>query len=83
VQSLAYTRASEHKEVRMSAAEEQDARDIPLPRSTHEPLVEESLTDVIDQLSRKAFRRSLERRHTAPAYREVLESPRLVRTPST
>ena len=67
----------------MSAAEEQDAHDIPLPRSTHEPRVEESLTDVIDRLSRSAFRRSLERRHAAPSYREVIESARLVRTTSS
>jgi hypothetical protein len=68
----------------MSAAEEQqDAHDIPLQKPTHEPLVEESLTDVIDQLSRKAFQRSLERRHAAPAYREVIESARLVRTTSS
>lgn len=67
----------------MSAAEEHDAQDIPLPASTPEPLVEESLTDVIDRLSRKAFRRSLERRHAEPAYREVVESARFVRTTSS
>jgi hypothetical protein len=67
----------------MSAAEEQDAREIPLQTPTHEPLVEESLTDVIDQLSRNAFRRSLDRRHAAPAYRDVIESARWVRTTSS
>jgi hypothetical protein len=59
---------------------EQDAKQTPTP--THEPQVE-WLTDVIDQWSRKAFRRSLERRHAAESYRGVIESTRLVRTSST
>ena len=69
----------------MSAAEEEhDAHDIPLPGSAHESsLREESLTDIIDQLSRNAFRRSLERRHAEPTYREVVESARLARTTSS
>jgi hypothetical protein len=67
----------------MSAAEEHDAHDIPLPTTSHEPLVEESLTDVIDRLSRKAFRRSLERRHAVSSYHEVVESARSIRTTSS
>jgi hypothetical protein len=62
----------------MSAAEKHDANEIPLPTSMHEPLVEESLTDVIDQLSRSAFRRSLERRDAASC-REVIEAARSTR----
>jgi len=60
---------------------EQDAKQTSLP-TTHEPQVE-WLTDVIDQWSRKAFRRSLERRHAAESYRGVIESTRLVRTSSS
>ena len=67
------------KETRMA---EQDAKQTPLPTPTHEPPVE-WLTDVIDQWSRKAFRRSLERRHAAESYRGVIESARLVRTSSS
>lgn len=67
----------------MSAAEEHDANPIPLPASTHEPLAEESLTDVIDQLSRAAFRRSLERLHAAPSDSEAGESARSARTTSS
>ena len=59
---------------------EQDAKQTSLP--TPEPQVE-WLTDVIDQWSRKAFRRSLERRHAAESYRGVIESTRLVRTSSS
>ena len=70
----------------MTAAE-QDANEISLqpqtPTPTHEPKGEEWLTDVIDQWSRKAFRRSLERRHAASSYRDVIESARLVRTTSS
>ena len=61
---------------------EQDAKQTSPPTSTHEPQVE-WLTDVIDQWSRKAFRRSLERRHAAESYRVVVESTRLVRTSSS
>ena len=68
-------------------AVEQDANEISLPTPTpivtHEPKGEEWLTDVIDQWSRKAFRRSLERRHAASSYRDVIESARLVRTTSS
>jgi hypothetical protein len=66
----------------MTAAE-QDANQPSLPTPTQEPKAEEWLTDVIDQLSRKAFRRSLERRHAAESYRVVVESTQLVRTSSS
>ena len=62
-------------------AAEQDAEHNTLP--TQEPKAEEWLTDVIDQWSRKAFHRSLERRHAAESYRVVVESSRLVRTTSS
>lgn len=62
---------------------EQDAKQTSLPTPTSEPKGEEWLTDVIDQWSRKAFRRSLERRHAAESYRGVIESTRLVRTSSS
>jgi hypothetical protein len=65
------------------SAEEQDANEISLPAPTHEPLPQEWLTDVIDQWSRQAFQRALERRHAAPAYPAVVESARLVRTTSS
>ena len=64
-------------------AAEQDAEHNTLPTATQEPKAEEWLTDVIDQWSRKAFRRSLERRHAAESYRVVVESSRLVRTSSS
>jgi hypothetical protein len=41
---------------------------------------EETLTDVIDQWSRRAFQRALDRRHASPSYRTVIESANLVRT---
>jgi hypothetical protein len=63
-------------------AAEQDAEHNTLP-PTQEPKGEEWLTDVIDQWSRKAFRRSLERRHAAESYRVVVESAHLVRTSSS
>ncbi len=63
-------------------AAEQDAEHNTLPTPKPDPQVE-WLTDVIDQWSRKAFRRSLERRHAAESYRGVIESTRLVRTSST
>jgi hypothetical protein len=67
-------------------AAEQDANENSLqaPTSTHEPNVEEWLTDVIDAWKRDAFRRSLERRHAAVSYRAVVvESTRLIRTSSS
>ena len=61
----------------MTAAEH-DAND--LSRTPpHEPLPEEWLTDVIDELRRTAFRRALDRRHVTPSYRAVIESANLVR----
>ena len=66
----------------MTAAK-QDANGTSLPTPTQEPRAEEWLTDVIDQWSRNAFRRSLERRHAAESYRVVVESTRLVRTSSS
>jgi hypothetical protein len=65
----------------MSAAEEHDANKVPLSATLQEP-AEPSLTDVIDQLSRSAFRRSLERRD-ATSYREVIESARSTGTTSS
>ena len=65
------------------SAEERDANEVSLPTQTREPLGEESLTDVIDQWSRQAFQRALERRHAVPAYPAVIESARLVRTTSS
>ena len=50
---------------------------------SHEDLPQEWLTDVIDELSRSAFQRALDRRHAAPAYRTVIESAHLVRTNSS
>jgi hypothetical protein len=64
-------------------AAEQDAEHNTLPTPTQEPKAEEWLTDVIDQWSRNAFRRSLERRHAAESYRVVIESARLARTSSS
>jgi hypothetical protein len=46
-------------------------------------LPETSLTDVIDQLARKAFLSALDRRHAAVPYRVVVESAHWVRTTST
>lgn len=67
----------------MSAAE-QDANESTLPTPTQESKPEEWLTDVIDQWKRNAFRRSLDRRHAAVSYRDVVvESTRLIRTTSS
>jgi hypothetical protein len=54
-----------------------------LPESAahHDAPAQETLTDVIDELSRSAFQRALDRRHTAPTYRTVIESMHLVPTP--
>lgn len=60
----------------MSAAEEHDVQENPLPSSTHEPHPTESLTDVIDRLDRRAFERALDRRRYTPSYREVAEPDR-------
>jgi hypothetical protein len=48
---------------------------------SHDALGQEWLTDVIDQLDRRAFQRALDRRHAAPSYRTVIESAQLVATP--
>jgi hypothetical protein len=66
----------------MTAAK-QEAEELSLPTPTQELNTEESLTDVIDQWSRKAFHRSLERRHAAPSYRTFIESALLIRTTSS
>jgi hypothetical protein len=46
----------------------------------HEAVPQESLTDVIDEWSRNAFLRALDRRHASPPYRTVIESAQLVQT---
>jgi hypothetical protein len=51
----------------------------PAPRGA---LDEESLTDVIDRLRRRAFKRSLDRR-PADAYRYTIEASQLVRAKSS
>ena len=60
---LPYNSHSNYKEVRAMPAE-QEAKQTTLSTPTHEPAVE-WLTDVIDELKRDAFLRSLERRDTA------------------
>jgi hypothetical protein len=49
---------------------------------THTALDDESLTDVIDRLRRRAFKRSLDRR-PADAYRYTIEASHLVRAKSS
>lgn len=66
----------------MTAAK-QEAEITTLQSPTQEQTPEQSLTDVIDQWKRNAFRRSLERRHAAGSYRVVVESAHLVRTSSS
>jgi hypothetical protein len=61
----------------MTAAEH-DANDLSLRTPPREPLPEEWLTDVIDELRRTAFRRALERRHVTPSYRSTVEAAHLV-----
>ena len=52
----------------------------PPPPTPHtDVLGEESLTDVIDRMRRRAFKLSLERR-PANAYRHTIEASHLVRT---
>lgn len=53
------------------------------PAQSNDALPQESLTDVIDQLSRSAFQRALERRHAAPPYRTVILSAQLVTAPTS
>jgi len=55
----------------------------PPPPTPHtDVLGEESLTDVIDRMRRRAFKLSLERR-PANAYRHTIEASHLVRTKSS
>jgi hypothetical protein len=55
----------------------------PTPPAPHgDMLDDESLTDMIDQLRRRAFKLSLERR-PANAYRYTIEASHLVRTKSS
>lgn len=56
----------------------EDTSPIPTPES----LAEESLTDVIDEWRRVAFRQALERRHVTPAYRSVVETALVARPKS-
>jgi hypothetical protein len=55
-----------------------------IPPSTplRDALAQEWLTDMIDQLDRKAFRRALERRHAAVPYRHTIEAAHVVPTTS-
>lgn len=53
------------------------------PVTLQESLSDESLTDIIDRLRRRAFQSSLDRRHASLPYRAVIESARLVRTTSS
>jgi hypothetical protein len=66
----------------MTAAEH-EANDLSLPTPTDDSQAQESLTDVIDQMARKAFRRALDRRHVSPPYGVQVESAHLVRTSSS
>jgi hypothetical protein len=55
----------------------------PSPPTPHTDMLgEESLTDVIDRMRRRAFKLSLERR-PANAYRHTIEASHLVRTKSS
>ena len=55
----------------------------PSPPTPHaDVLGEDSLTDVIDRMRRRAFKLSLERR-PANAYRHTIEASQLVRTKSS
>jgi len=66
--------------MRTESDEQQAAPSTPPPEAA---LEQEWLTDVIDELSRSAFQRALDRRHAAPAYRTVIESANLVVTRSS
>jgi hypothetical protein len=52
------------------------------PPASPEDVLDESLTDVIDQLRRRSFRRALDRR-PAETYRHRIEASHLVRTKSS
>lgn len=62
---------------------ENDARPLAECPAPHDAHAQEWLTDVIDELSRSAFQRALDRRHAAPSYRTVIESAQLVPTTSS
>ena len=59
---------------------ENDERLLAETPTSRDGLPQESLTDVIDQWSRNAFLRALDRRHASPSYRTVIESAHLVPT---
>jgi hypothetical protein len=59
---------------------ENDERLLAEHLSSRDAVQQESLTDVIDQWSRNAFLRALDRRHASPSYRTVIESAHLVQT---
>lgn len=59
---------------------EHDERLLSETPKSREAATGESLTDVMDQWSRDAFLRALDRRHASPAYRTVIESAQLVPT---
>jgi hypothetical protein len=48
--------------------------------ASREAVAQESLTDVMDQWSRSAFLRALDRRHASLSHRTVIESAQLVQT---
>lgn len=53
------------------------------PTSHHDSSRVASLTDVIDELKRSAFKRALERRAGSDDYRRTIEAAHLVRHSST
>jgi hypothetical protein len=59
---------------------ENDERLLAEHPNSRDAVQQETLTDVIDQWSRNAFLRALERRHASPSYRTVIESAHLVQT---
>jgi hypothetical protein len=63
--------------------QEDELTSTPSAAPSPDALAQEWLTDVIDELSRSAFQRALERRHAAPSYRTVIESAHLVPTTSS
>jgi hypothetical protein len=56
---------------------------IPPAPSLHDVVDDESLTDVIDQIKRRAFLRALERRPGADVYRRTIDTSQLVRVKSS
>lgn len=59
---------------------ENDERLLPPTPVSRDAAPQESLTDVMDQWSRDAFLRALDRRHASPSHRTVIESAHLVPT---